>query len=103
MFPVPPAPLSLGPLPFPSWEMRTRLDFNHDRLSTLGAPILKLEEKTSHSCFRLGLSLATHGGRGHSREGLELKVLFKGENRSVLMEGDTQSGGVLGIIQASGS
>ena len=54
---------------------------------TLGAPILKLERKASHSCFQLGLSLATHGGRGHSREGLELKV-FMGENRSVLREGD---------------
>ena len=72
---------------------------------TLGAPILKLEGEASHSCAQLGLSLVTHGHRGHSREGLELKV-FVGENRSVHMaeaiphirESKHLSGGALGHL-----
>lgn len=53
---------------------------------TLRMPILKLEEKASHPCFPLGLSLATHGSRGHSGRSLSCRYLWEKIGQSLWKE-----------------
>lgn len=79
-FPASPAPPSLGPLPLPSWEMRTGLELNHDRLLHPRSSNSKAGERDQPLMSSAWAVLGNPWGQR-----LELKMR---ENRSVLMEGE---------------